>query len=131
MSTDIEDRKRAEGSIVSALFVIQEVTERVHAEEASTRVREPPPTFVSPPDRDPRGATQSLVRELHDEFGQILAAVSLHLHATRAAAGDAAAPSGLCASVSGITRSAPPVRSIDSLYDCYRKNRLHCASPQD
>ena len=33
-----------------------------------------------------------LARELHDEFGQVLAAITLHLHAARGLAGDAARP---------------------------------------
>src|SRR6202008_1817204 len=33
-----------------------------------------------------------LARELHDEFGQVLATISLHLHAARGLAGEAALP---------------------------------------
>lgn len=52
-----------------------------------------------------------LARELHDEFGQLLAAVTLHLHAAKAAAG-AAAPSHLQECSALLQRAGAQLRSL-------------------
>jgi two-component system sensor histidine kinase UhpB len=82
--------RNAEGAIQGAVIVNEDVTERVRAEEAlrhaldrlhhlSRRLLE-----VQEDER------RHIARELHDEFGQLLATITLHLHAARGAAGEAA-----------------------------------------
>jgi signal transduction histidine kinase len=52
-----------------------------------------------------------LSRELHDEFGQLLATITLHLHAAKAVAGEAAQP-GLEESMALLQRAGAQVRSL-------------------
>src|SRR5207253_3998599 len=52
-----------------------------------------------------------LARELHDEFGQLLAAINMHLHAARRSAGEAALPS-LEASAALVKQAGERVRSL-------------------
>jgi two-component system sensor histidine kinase UhpB len=62
-STDIEDRKRAEQALREAADRLQHLSRRLlEVQEAERR---------------------HLARELHDEFGQLLATINLHLHAAR------------------------------------------------
>ncbi len=69
-STDIEDRKRAEQALREGAERLQHLSRRLLEVQEEER--------------------RHLARELHDEFGQILAAVGLNLQAARNAAGDAA-----------------------------------------
>ncbi|HEX4598237.1 MAG TPA: ATP-binding protein [Burkholderiaceae bacterium] len=84
--------RSAVGLIVGAVIVNEDVTERVRGEEAlresagllhhlSRRLLE-----VQEEER------RHLARELHDEFGQLLATMALHLHAARRLAAAAAQP---------------------------------------
>lgn len=81
--------RAAEGSIVGAVFVIGEVTERVRAERAlhdsASRLQQLSRRLIAVQEAE----RTHLSRELHDEFGQLLATISLHLHAARHAAGEA------------------------------------------
>jgi PAS domain S-box-containing protein len=96
--------RNAEGAIQGAVIVNEDVTERVRAEEAlrhaldrlhhlSRRLLE-----VQEDER------RHIARELHDEFGQLLATITLHLHAARSAAGEAAQAS--LAECMGLLRQA-------------------------
>lgn len=82
--------RAAEGSIVGAVVVLEEVTERVHAEEAlresASRLQHLSRRLIAVQEEE----RTHLSRELHDEFGQLLATISLHLHALRGVAGGAA-----------------------------------------
>jgi PAS domain S-box-containing protein len=81
--------RAAEGAIVGAVVVIEEVTERVHAEEAlresASRLQHLSRRLIAVQEEE----RSHLSRELHDEFGQLLATISLHLHAVRSVAGGA------------------------------------------
>jgi PAS domain S-box-containing protein len=82
--------RNVEGQIVGALIVNQDVTERVRVEEAlhesANRLQHLSRRLLAVQEEERR----HLSRELHDEFGQLLASISLHLHAARHAAGAAA-----------------------------------------
>lgn len=69
-STDIEDAKRAEQALRDSAGQMQHLSRRLLEVQEEER--------------------RHLARELHDEFGQLLATVSLHLHAARTGDGDAA-----------------------------------------
>lgn len=69
-STDIEDAKRAEQALRESAGQMQHLSRRLLEVQEEER--------------------RHLARELHDEFGQLLATVSLHLHAARTSNGDAA-----------------------------------------
>jgi signal transduction histidine kinase len=101
----------AKGLIVGAVIVNEDVTERVRAEEAlrqsadclhnlSRRLLE-----VQEEER------RHLARELHDEFGQLLATITLHLHAARRLAG-APAQSRLDECMALLHRAGGQVRSL-------------------
>jgi PAS domain S-box-containing protein len=70
----------------------QDITERKQAEQAHERytvgLQALSRRLVSVQEEERR----QLARELHDEFGQILATITLHLHAALGLAGDAARP---------------------------------------
>lgn len=78
------------GAIVGALVIDQDVTERARAESElqhfSERLRHVSRRLLRLQEEE----RQHLARELHDEFGQILSAVTLHLHAAKRYAGTAA-----------------------------------------
>jgi PAS domain S-box-containing protein len=76
-STDIEDRKRAEEALRRSEKQLRESADRL--QHLSRRLLE-----VQEEER------RHLARELHDEFGQVLATVSLHLHAAKSAGGERA-----------------------------------------
>jgi PAS domain S-box-containing protein len=82
--------RNVEGQIVGAVIVNQDVTERVRAEEAlhesANRLQHLSRRLLAVQEEERR----HLSRELHDEFGQLLASITLHLHAARRVAGAAA-----------------------------------------
>jgi two-component system sensor histidine kinase UhpB len=90
-STDIEDLKRAEEALREAAVRLQSLSRRLLTVQEEER--------------------RHLSRELHDEFGQILAAINLHLHAARATAGEAA-QSSLEESISLLQRAGERVRGM-------------------
>ena len=81
------------GQIVGAVFVFDEVTERVRAEEglqeSAGRLQHLSRRLLSVQEEERR----HLSRELHDEFGQLLASITLHLQAAKSSAGSVALPS--------------------------------------
>jgi signal transduction histidine kinase len=90
-STDIEDRRRAEQALRDSAERLQQLSRRLlEVQEAERR---------------------HLARELHDEFGQILAAISVRLHAARSAAGAPAQPN-LDECVALLQRAGERVRSL-------------------
>jgi two-component system sensor histidine kinase UhpB len=78
------------GHIVGAVIVNADVTERVQAEaalqESADRLQQLSRRLLAVQEEERR----HLSRELHDEFGQLLATISLHLHAAKALAGTSA-----------------------------------------
>ena len=91
VNTDIEDRKRAEQALRELAGQMRSLSRRLLEVQEEDR--------------------RHLARELHDEFGQILAAIKLHLHAARATAGEAARPS-LEESMNLLQRAGEQVRSL-------------------
>jgi PAS domain S-box-containing protein len=90
-STDIEDRKRAEHALRESTQRLQQLSRRLLEVQEEER--------------------RKLARELHDEFGQLIATANLHLHAARSGAGEAAR-AGLdnCAAV--LQQAGDHVRSL-------------------
>jgi PAS domain S-box-containing protein len=84
--------RSAAGQLVGAVIVNEEVTERVRAEEAlresADRLQHLSRRLLAVQEEERR----HLSRELHDELGQVLATITLHLQAARSAAGPAAQP---------------------------------------
>lgn len=84
--------RSADGLIVGAVIVNEDVTERVHAEnalrEATERSQHLSRRLLSVQEEERR----HLSRELHDEFGQLLAGITMHLQAAKGLAGEAARP---------------------------------------
>jgi signal transduction histidine kinase len=82
--------RNAEGLIVGAVIVNEDVTERVRAEsalrESTDRLQFLSRRLLAVQEEERR----HLSRELHDEFGQLLTAVAVHLQAAKGLAGDAA-----------------------------------------
>jgi hypothetical protein len=76
--------------IVGAVFVNEDVTERVRAEEAlresAERLQHLSRRLLEVQEEERR----RLARELHDDFGQLLATITVQLHAARSLAGEAA-----------------------------------------
>jgi PAS domain S-box-containing protein len=70
----------------------QDVTERKQAEKESREHSESVQALSRRLLEVQEEERRHLARELHDEFGQILATITLHLHAARRLAGDAALP---------------------------------------
>ena len=90
-STDIEDRRRAEQALRESAERLQQLSRRLlEVQEAERR---------------------HLARELHDEFGQILAAISVRLHAAKSAAGAPAQPN-LDECIGLLRRAGERVRSL-------------------
>ncbi len=90
-STDIEDFKRAEQALRESAERMQHLSRRlmeVHEEER-----------------------RHFSRELHDEFGQLLLGINLHLHAAKSVAGDAARP-GLEESTALLQQAVDKVRGL-------------------
>jgi PAS domain S-box-containing protein len=79
-----------EGEPIRLVGTCQDVTELRQAEQAlqeySTRLQNLSRRLLEVQEKERR----HLARELHDEFGQILATITLHLHGARGLAGDAA-----------------------------------------
>jgi two-component system sensor histidine kinase UhpB len=104
-SSDIEDLKQAERSLQ------EHVTDMVRAEAAlreSARWLQHLSRRLMAVQEEER---RNLSRELHDEFGQILAAITLHLQAAKAVAGQAAQPS-LKEGMQLLQRAGEQVRSL-------------------
>ena len=82
--------RNAGGLIVGAVIVNEDVTERVRAEnalrESSNRLQHLSRRLLAVQEEERR----HLSRELHDEFGQLLFAITLHLDTAKELAGDAA-----------------------------------------
>jgi PAS domain S-box-containing protein len=82
----------ADGLIVGSVIVNEDVTERVRAEsalrETTDRLQHFSRRLLTVQEEERR----HLSRELHDEFGQMLAGITLHLQAAKGLAGDAARP---------------------------------------
>jgi PAS domain S-box-containing protein len=80
----------ADGLIVGSVVVNEEVTERVRAEsalrESTDRLQHFSRRLLTVQEEERR----HLSRELHDEFGQLLAGITLHLQAARSLANDTA-----------------------------------------
>ncbi len=79
-----------EGLIVGAVIVNEDVTERVRAEEglrqSADRLQHLSRRLLAVQEEERR----HLSRELHDEFGQLLATITVQLHAAKGLAGEAA-----------------------------------------
>lgn len=103
--------RNAEGSIVGAVIVIDEVTERVRAEralhESASRLQHLSRRLLAVQEEE----RSHLSRELHDEFGQLLATISLHLHAARGVASQTAQGS-LEEAMSLLKRAGAQLRSL-------------------
>lgn len=97
--------------IVGAVIVIDEVTERVRAEEAlhesADRLQHLSRRLLAVQEEERR----HLSRELHDEFGQLLASITMHLQAARSGAGPAA-QRNLDESIALMQRAAAQLRSL-------------------
>jgi signal transduction histidine kinase len=103
--------RSAEGLIVGAVIVNEDVTEQVRAEEAlresADRLQHLSRRLLEVQEEERR----HLARELHDEFGQILATIALHLHVAKRSAGPAA-KSALDESMALLQRAGDQVRSL-------------------
>ncbi len=103
--------RSAEGQIVGAVIVNEDVTERVRAEEAlqesADRLQHLSRRLLAVQEEERR----HLSRELHDEFGQLLATVRLYLQAAKSAAGKAAQPS-LDEAITLLQQAATEVRGL-------------------
>jgi PAS domain S-box-containing protein len=103
--------RNADSQIVGAVIVNEDVTERVRAEEAlhdsADRLQHLSRRLLAVQEEERR----HLSRELHDEFGQLLATITLHLQAAKSAAGPAAQPS-LNESIALLQRAGTQVRSL-------------------
>lgn len=103
--------RNAEGEIVGAVIVNEEVTERVRAEEAlhesAVRLQHLSRRLLAVQEEERR----HLSRELHDEFGQLLATITLHLQAAKTATGEAAERS-LDESIALLQRAGAQMRSL-------------------
>ena len=101
----------AGGSIVGAVIVNEDVTERVRAEnalhESTNRLQLLSRRLLAVQEEERR----HLSRELHDEFGQLLATITLHLHAAKVVA-EEAAQSALDESMALLQRAGAQVRSM-------------------
>jgi PAS domain S-box-containing protein len=84
--------RNAEGLIVGAVVVNDDVTERVRAQKALRESTDNMQHLSRQLLKVQEEERRHLARELHDEFGQILATIALHLHAALGLAGDAALP---------------------------------------
>jgi signal transduction histidine kinase len=103
--------RRADGSIVGAVIVNEDVTERVRAEQAlresATRLQQLSRRLLAVQEEERR----HLARELHDEFGQLLATITVQCHAAQGLAG-AAAQSRLDECLKLLERAGAHVRSM-------------------
>jgi PAS domain S-box-containing protein len=103
--------RNAHQQIVGAVIVNEDVTERLRAEkalrESRNRLRRLSQRLLRVQEEERR----HLARELHDEFGQLLAAVALHLHGAKMTAG-VAAQSSLDECLVLIQRAGEQVRGL-------------------
>jgi signal transduction histidine kinase len=103
--------RNAEKQIAGAVIVLDEVTEQVRAQtalrESAKRLRYLSRRLLKVQEEERR----HLSRELHDEFGQLLATISLHLHAAKGVAGAKAQPS-LDESIAMLQQAGAQVRSL-------------------
>jgi PAS domain S-box-containing protein len=103
--------RNAERQIVGAVIVMDEVTEQVRAQTAlqqsAKRLRQLSRRLLKVQEEERR----HLSRELHDEFGQLLASITLHLHAAKGVAG-ASAQSNLDEGIALLQRAGAQVRSL-------------------
>jgi PAS domain S-box-containing protein len=103
--------RNTEGQIIGAVIVNEDVTERVRANEAlqesATRQQQLSHRLLSIQEEERR----HLARELHDEFAQLLASVTMHLQAAKSTAGPAAQPS-LEESIALLQRAGAQMRSL-------------------
>jgi signal transduction histidine kinase len=103
--------RNAAGETVGAVIVNEDVTERIRAEQAlqesANRLQHLSRRLLAVQEDERR----HLSRELHDEFGQLLATVTLHLHAAKRLAGDPARAS-LDESIALLQRAGSEVRSL-------------------
>ena len=101
----------AGGEIIGAVIVNEDVTERVFAEEAlqesASRLQQLSHRLLTVQEEE----RQHLSRELHDEFGQLLAAIALHLRAAKHVAGEAA-QSSLNESIDLLYRAGEQMRNL-------------------
>lgn len=79
----------ATGRPFRAIGALQDVTERHRAEEALREARDRLQHLSRRLLDVQEQERRHLARELHDEFGQLLATIGLHLHAARTLSGDA------------------------------------------
>src|SRR5258706_15697044 len=103
--------RNTEGAIVGAVVVNEDITDRVRAEsalrESADRLQHLSRRLLAVQESERR----HLSRELHDEFGQLLSAISLHLQIAKGVAGEAAWPSlQECAAL--VERAGQGVRSM-------------------
>lgn len=103
--------RNTEKQIAGAVIVLDEVTERMRAQtalrESAKRLRHLSRRLLRIQEEERR----HLSRELHDEFGQLLATISLHLHAAKGVAGAKAQPS-LDESIAMLQQAGAQVRSL-------------------
>jgi signal transduction histidine kinase len=103
--------RNAEGQIVGAVIVNDDVTERVRAEkalkESAERLQQLSRRLLAVQEEERR----HLSLELHDEFGQLLATATMHLQAAKNSAGPAAQPR-LDESIALLQRAGVEVRSL-------------------
>jgi PAS domain S-box-containing protein len=103
--------RNAEGQTVGTVIVNEDVTERVRAEEAlhesADRLQHLSRRLLAVQEEERR----HLARELHDEFGQLLTSITLHLQAAKNAAGSAAQPS-LNEGMALLQRAGTQMRSL-------------------
>jgi signal transduction histidine kinase len=103
--------RNADESIVGAVLVLSEVTERVRAERAlqdsASRLQHLSRRLLAVQEEE----RSHLSRELHDEFGQLLAAISLHVHAAGRIAGEAA-ETALAPAVTLLQRAGAQLRTL-------------------
>lgn len=103
--------RNSEGPIVGAVIVNTDVTERVRAEEAlreSAQCQQRLSQRLLSVQEEER---RHLSRELHDEFGQLLATITLHLRAAQREAGEMTRLS-LRESIALLNRAAEQLRSL-------------------
>ena len=103
--------RNTEGSIVGAVVVNEDVTERVRAEDAlhdsANRLQSLSHRLLAVQEEERR----HLSRELHDEFGQLLFSINLRLQAAKNAAGPAAQPN-INESITLLQRAGTQMRSL-------------------
>ena len=103
--------RNASGLIVGAVIVNEDVTERVRAEDAlrqsAERLHGLSRRLLEVQEEERR----HLARELHDEFGQLLATITLHVHTARHLAAESA-HSTLDECMGLLQRAGEQVRSL-------------------